>query len=124
MAKGAGMIAPDMATMLSFVFTDAPLSSVVLQSLLKSGVEDTFNAVTIDGDTSTSDTLLAFATGAAAAHGAPAIARAGDRRLAAFRHALQEVLGSLATQVARDGEGASKLIEVLVEGAVSKRSAR
>ena len=73
MAKGAGMIAPDMATMLSFVFTDAPLSSAVLQSLLKSGVEDTFNAVTIDSDTSTSDTLLAFATGAAAAHGAPKI---------------------------------------------------
>src|SRR3979490_1720657 len=71
MAKGAGMIMPDMATMLSFVFTDAPLSSSVLQSLLKSGVEDTFNALTIDGDTSTSDTLLAFATGAAAANGAP-----------------------------------------------------
>ena len=67
MAKGAGMIAPDMATMLSFVFTDAPLSSGVLQSLLKSGVEDTFNALTIDSDTSTSDTLLAFATGTAAA---------------------------------------------------------
>src|ERR1700744_6098703 len=71
MAKGAGMIAPDMATMLSFIFTDAPISAGALQSLLKSGVEDTFNAVTIDGDTSTSDTLLAFATGAAAAHGAP-----------------------------------------------------
>src|SRR6202011_892167 len=68
MAKGAGMIAPDMATMLSFVFTDAPLSSGALQSLLKSGVEDTFNAVTIDGDTSTSDTLLVFATGTAAAN--------------------------------------------------------
>src|SRR6059058_4698838 len=69
MAKGAGMIMPDMATMLSFVFTDAPLSSSVLQALLKSGVDDTFNAVTIDSDTSTSDTLLAFATGAATAHG-------------------------------------------------------
>ena len=65
-AKGAGMIAPDMATMLSFVFTDAPIAAAVLQALLKSGVDDTFNAVTIDGDTSTSDTLLAFATGAAA----------------------------------------------------------
>ena len=67
MAKGAGMIAPDMATMLSFIFTDAPITAPALQSLLKAGVEDTFNAVTIDGDTSTSDTLLAFATGAAAA---------------------------------------------------------
>ena len=65
MAKGSGMIMPDMATMLSFVFTDAPLSSAVLQSLLKTGVEDTFNAITIDSDTSTSDTVLAFATGAA-----------------------------------------------------------
>src|SRR4029077_493810 len=73
MAKGAGMIAPDMATMLSFIFTDAPLSSGVLQALLKSGVEDTFNALPVDGDTSTSDTLLAFATGAAAASGAPKI---------------------------------------------------
>src|ERR1700758_5060803 len=84
MAKGAGMIMPDMATMLSFVFTDAPIAPAALQSLLKSGVEDTFNAVTIDGDTSTSDTLMAFATGAAAAHGAPKISRAADPRLLAF----------------------------------------
>ena len=83
MAKGAGMIAPDMATMLAFVFTDAPIAAGALQSLLKSGVEDTFNAVTIDGDTSTSDTLLAFATGAAAANGAPKISRASDPRLKA-----------------------------------------
>ena len=75
-AKGAGMIAPDMATMLSFVFTDAPIAPAVLQALLRDGVEDTFNAVTIDGDTSTSDTLLAFATGAAAARGVAKIARA------------------------------------------------
>src|SRR5262249_30955707 len=81
MAKGAGMIMPDMATMLSFVFTDAPIGASALQSLLKSGVEDTFNAVTIDSDTSTSDTLMAFATGAAAAHGAPKISRASDPRL-------------------------------------------
>src|SRR6478752_6432074 len=90
MAKGAGMIAPDMATMLSFIFTDAPLSAAVLQSLLKTGVEDTFNALTIDGDTSTSDTLLAFATGAAAANGAPKIARASDPRLKAFTKAFQQ----------------------------------
>ena len=75
-AKGAGMIAPDMATMLAFVFTDAPIAAPALQRLLADGVADSFNAVTIDGDTSTSDTLLAFATGAAAEHGAPRIARA------------------------------------------------
>jgi len=124
MAKGAGMIAPDMATMLSFVFTDAPLSSAALQSLLKSGVEDTFNAVTIDSDTSTSDTLLAFATGAAAANGAPKISRASDPRLKAFAKAFQAVLADLAEQVARDGEGARKLVEVIVEGATTKTSAR
>ena len=124
MAKGAGMIAPDMATMLAFVFTDAPLSAGALQSLLKSGVEDTFNAVTIDGDTSTSDTLLAFATGAAKDKGAPFIKRASDPQLAAFAKAFQGVLADLAEQVARDGEGARKLVEVIVEGAVSKKSAR
>ena len=124
MAKGAGMIAPDMATMLSFVFTDAPLSSAVLQSLLKSGVEDTFNALTIDSDTSTSDTLLAFATGTAAAHGAPKITRANDPRLKAFTKAFREILGNLSEQVARDGEGARKLVEVVVEGATTKMSAR
>lgn len=124
MAKGAGMIAPDMATMLSFVFTDAPLSSAALQQLLKSGVEDTFNAVTIDGDTSTSDTLLAFATGAAAANGAPKISRASDPRLKAFAKAFRDVLADLSEQVARDGEGARKLVEIIVDGATTKASAR
>jgi glutamate N-acetyltransferase/amino-acid N-acetyltransferase len=123
-AKGAGMIAPDMATMLAFVFTDAPLSTAALQGLLKRTVDDTFNAVTIDGDTSTSDTLLAFATGAAAAKGAPKIARAGDPRLKAFVKAFEGVLANLSEQIARDGEGARKLVEVIVEGAVSKASAR
>ena len=121
-AKGAGMIAPDMATMLSFVFTDAPIAAAALQSLLARGVEDSFNAVTIDGDTSTSDTLLAFATGAA--RGAPAITRGSDPRLSDFRAAFDSVLKNLAEQVARDGEGARKLVEVTVEGAVSKASAR
>jgi glutamate N-acetyltransferase/amino-acid N-acetyltransferase len=124
MAKGAGMIAPDMATMLAFVFTDAPLSTAALQGLLRAGVEDTFNAVTVDGDTSTSDTLLAFATGAAAARGAPRISRAGDPRLKAFAKAFHAVLANLAEQVARDGEGARKLVEVIVEGAKSDASAR
>jgi glutamate N-acetyltransferase/amino-acid N-acetyltransferase len=122
MAKGAGMIAPDMATMLSFVFTDAPITAGALQSLLKAGVQDTFNAVTIDGDTSTSDTLLAFATGAA--KDAPKISRAGDPRLKAFTKAFNSVLADLAEQVARDGEGARKLVEITVEGAVTKASAR
>jgi len=122
MAKGAGMIAPDMATMLSFVFTDAPLSASVLQSLLKTGVANTFNAVTIDGDTSTSDTLLAFATGAA--KDAPKISRASDPRLKAFAKAFQAVLADLAEQVARDGEGARKLVEITVEGATTDKSAR
>ena len=124
MAKGAGMIAPDMATMLSFIFTDAPIAPAALQSLLKSGVEDTFNAVTIDGDTSTSDTLLFFATGAAAENGAPRISRASDPRLKAFTKALNEVLADLSEQVARDGEGARKLVEIIVEGATTKASAR
>jgi len=113
-AKGAGMIAPDMATMLAFVFTDAPIAAPALQTLLREGVLDTFNAVTVDGDTSTSDTLLAFATGAAA--GAPRIARAGDPRLVPFRNAFNAVLAALAEQVA--------LVEIVVEGAVSKHSAR
>jgi glutamate N-acetyltransferase / amino-acid N-acetyltransferase len=120
-AKGAGMIAPDMATMLSFVFTDAPVAAGALQAILSAAVTDTFNAVTIDGDTSTSDTLLVFATGTA---GAPKIAHAADPKLKEFRAAFKEVLADLSEQVARDGEGARKLVEVIVEGAVSKKSAR
>jgi glutamate N-acetyltransferase / amino-acid N-acetyltransferase len=121
-AKGAGMIAPDMATMLSFVFTDAALAPAAMQALLKEGVADTFNAVTIDGDTSTSDTLMMFATGQAA--DCPRIARAVDPRLKGFKRALHQVLANLSEQVARDGEGARKLVEIVVEGAVSKPSAR
>ncbi len=121
-AKGAGMIAPDMATMLSFVFTDAPIAAPALRAILSDAVTDTFNAVTIDGDTSTSDTLLVFATGAA--RGAPKISRASDRRLTAFRVAFGQVLADLSEQIARDGEGARKLVEIVVEGAKSKQSAR
>jgi len=121
-AKGAGMIAPDMATMLSFVFTDAPIAAPALQAILSAEVVDTFNAVTIDGDTSTSDTLLAFATGTAA--GAPKITKASDPKLKPFRAAFARVLADLSEQVARDGEGARKLVEVVVEGAASKKSAR
>jgi glutamate N-acetyltransferase/amino-acid N-acetyltransferase len=121
-AKGAGMIAPDMATMLSFVFTDAAITAPALQALLKDGVSDTFNAVTVDGDTSTSDTLMVFATGKA--ERCPRIARVSDPRLTDFKRALHAVLANLAEQVARDGEGARKLVEIVVEGAVSKASAR
>ena len=106
------------------MFTDAPISQRVLQTLLSEGVADTFNAVTIDGDTSTSDTLMAFATGAAKELGAPNITKANDPRLKGFRAAFNAVLANLAEQVARDGEGARKLVEISVEGAKSKDSAR
>jgi glutamate N-acetyltransferase/amino-acid N-acetyltransferase len=121
-AKGSGMIAPDMATMLAFVFTDAALPASVLQELLSSGVKTSFNAITVDSDTSTSDTLLLFATGKGASH--PAIAKANDKRLNEFRAKLDEVLLDLALQVVRDGEGARKLIRVDVAGAASDDSAR
>jgi glutamate N-acetyltransferase / amino-acid N-acetyltransferase len=123
-AKGAGMIAPDMATMLSFVATDAPIAAPVLQVLLSGGVGKTFNAITVDSDTSTSDTLLLFATGAAKKRGAPRIDTLKDPRLSAFKRGLGKVLKSLALQVVRDGEGARKQVEVTVTGARSARSAR
>ncbi|MBB6469623.1 glutamate N-acetyltransferase/amino-acid N-acetyltransferase [Aminobacter lissarensis] len=123
-AKGAGMIAPDMATMLSFVATDAPISAEVLQDMLSRGTAKTFNAVTVDSDTSTSDTLMLFATGAAAKRGAPKITDPKDARLSAFRRALNKMLKALALQVVRDGEGARKQVEVTVTGAKSARSAK
>ena len=121
-AKGAGMIAPDMATLLAFVVTDASISASALQVLLGKGVTDSFNAITVDSDTSTSDTLLIFATGKAAL--APKITNASDKRLGPFRAALNDLLRDLAHQVVRDGEGARKFVEVRVEGAQSKKSAR
>ncbi|QPC85645.1 bifunctional glutamate N-acetyltransferase/amino-acid acetyltransferase ArgJ [Mesorhizobium sp. NBSH29] len=123
-AKGAGMIAPDMATMLSFVATDAPIAAPVLQALLSQGVGRTFNAVTVDSDTSTSDTLLLFATGAAGKRGAPEITELKDPRLSSFKRALNRILKSLALQVVRDGEGARKEVEINVTGAKSARSAK
>jgi glutamate N-acetyltransferase / amino-acid N-acetyltransferase len=123
-AKGAGMIAPDMATMLSFVATDADISAPVLQKLLSKHVETTFNAVTVDSDTSTSDTLLFFATGAASMRKAPKITDISDKRLSSFKSAFAEVMHNLALQVVRDGEGARKMVEVNVTGAVSARSAK
>ncbi len=123
-AKGAGMIAPDMATMLSFVFTDAAIAPDALQTLLSRAVRSSFNAITVDSDTSTSDTLMLFATGAAARRGAPEIRKASDRRLESFERALSEVLLDLAHQVVKDGEGARKFIEVRVEGAKNARAAK
>ena len=124
MAKGAGMIAPDMATMLAFVFTDAPIAAAPLQSMLAKSVQGSFNAITVDSDTSTSDTLLLFATGAAAKRGAPKIVAPNDRRLAPFKQALDALLLDLAHQVVRDGEGARKFVEVRVTGATSAASAK
>ncbi len=124
MAKGAGMIAPDMATMLSYVFTDAPIAAAALQAMLSKSVKGSFNSITVDSDTSTSDTLMLFATGAAARRGAPRIAVATDRRLAGFRKALDEVLLNLAHQVVRDGEGCRKFVEITVEGARSGKAAK
>ncbi len=123
-AKGAGMIAPDMATMLSYVFTDAPIAAPVLQALLSRGVKGTFNAITVDSDTSTSDTLMLFATGAARQRGAVPVTDASDARLRPFRRALQNVLQSLAHQVVRDGEGARKFIAISVSGATSAAAAK
>jgi glutamate N-acetyltransferase/amino-acid N-acetyltransferase len=119
-AKGSGMIAPAMATMLSFVFTDAPISSGVLQEMLRPLVDRSFNAVTVDSDTSTSDTCLVFATGKAPID---AINAGTDPRARVFAEALGDVLHELAMLVVRDGEGASKLVTVNVEGATSDRSA-
>lgn len=123
-AKGAGMIAPDMATMLSFVASDAPVAGPVLQAELSRAVKGTFNSITVDSDTSTSDTLLLFATGAAAERGVSPITHPQDRRLGPFRKALSQVLHQLALQVVRDGEGATKQIEITVTGARSAASAR
>ncbi len=124
MAKGAGMIAPDMATMLAFVFTDAPVAATALQSMLAKSVERSFNAITVDGDTSPSDTLMLFATGAAAKRGAPKIVSSSDRRLAAFKPALDRLLLDLAHQVVRDGEGARKFVEVKVTRAATAAAAK
>ena len=120
-AKGSGMIAPDMATMLSFVFTDAAIPADILQKLLKRGADKSFNSITVDSDTSTSDTLILAATGKA---GNKPPKGPSDKALKPFKQALDAVLTDLATQVVKDGEGISKMITVDVAGAVSKKSAR
>jgi glutamate N-acetyltransferase / amino-acid N-acetyltransferase len=118
--KGSGMIAPDMATMLAYLFTDGSLPAAVMQPLLGAAADISFNSMTIDGDTSTSDTLLLCAT-QQVRH--PAITSASDPRLADFRRALREVCIDLAKQLARDGEGAQKFITIEVTGAESDRAA-
>jgi len=120
-AKGSGMIAPDMATMLAFAATDAAIPQDVLQTLLLEAVGPTFNAVTVDSDTSTSDTLLLLATGKSK-HGV--VGNADDPRLSDFRKALKSLLHDLALMVVKDGEGASKFVTIIVTGAVTDSSAR
>lgn len=122
--KGAGMIAPDMATMLCFIFTDAAIPAPVLQSLLNAHVATTFNCMTIDGDTSTSDTCLLFATGAAAARGQAAVLDVSAAELAGFSAALHDLMRDLAIQVAKDGEGLSKFVTFNVTGAENWAAAR
>jgi glutamate N-acetyltransferase/amino-acid N-acetyltransferase len=122
--KGAGMIAPDMATMLCFIFTDAHIGAKALQALLTEHVETTFNAMTIDGDTSTSDTCLLFATGAASVRGQEPVSKAGSKKLKEFSAALHDLMQDLAIQVAKDGEGLSKFVTFIVEGAESEAAAR
>ncbi len=121
-AKGSGMIAPDMATMLAYVFTDAKLPAAVLRETLRDSVATTFNAITVDSDTSTSDTLLLFATGAGPKH--KPVGSVFDKRLDGFKAALHVVLLDLAQQVVRDGEGAAKFITVNVTGATSDKAAK
>ncbi|HZT52395.1 MAG TPA: bifunctional glutamate N-acetyltransferase/amino-acid acetyltransferase ArgJ, partial [Stellaceae bacterium] len=120
-AKGSGMIAPDMATMLAYIFTDAAIPAPVLQALLKAANERSFNCITVDGDTSTSDTVQLAATGRA---GNPPPATAAGPELRAFRRALDQVMVSLAQQIVRDGEGAEKFVTIDVAGAASPRAAR
>ncbi len=123
-AKGSGMIAPDMATMLSFVFTDIAIAPEVLGEVLRDRIKTSFNAITVDSDTSTSDTCLVFATGAAKSRGVGAITSTKDPRLTAFSECLHDVLLDLALQVVRDGEGASKFVQIDVSGAADDNSAR
>lgn len=120
-AKGSGMIAPNMATMLAFVFTDAALPAPLLKTLLRDAAARSFNAITVDGDRSTNDCVLLVATGAA---DHPAVKTADDPALKGFRKALDDVLVDLAMQIVRDGEGARKLVKVTVKGATTPASAK
>jgi glutamate N-acetyltransferase/amino-acid N-acetyltransferase len=121
-AKGSGMIAPDMATMLAYVFTDAKIPAPVLQGILAPICERTFNSITVDSDTSTSDSLMLFATGAAG--NADRFSGPDDPALKDFRTKAEAVMRDLAHQIVRDGEGASKFIEITVTGADSDAAAK
>ncbi len=120
-AKGSGMIAPNMATMLSYIFTDAAIAAPVLDQLLKRATQLSFNAVTVDGDTSTSDTLMIFATGTAKHQ---MITSIDDPRVPAFAAALNDICLDLACQLVRDGEGASKFIRIKIAGADTETAAK
>lgn len=120
-AKGSGMIAPDMATMLGYLFTDAKISQPVLQRMLKDAADKSFNSITVDSDTSTSDTVFLCATGKARNN---AVTDLRDPRLQNFREELESMMIDLAQQIVRDGEGAKKFIEVTVTGAASKSAAK
>ncbi|HAE93200.1 MAG TPA: bifunctional ornithine acetyltransferase/N-acetylglutamate synthase, partial [Hyphomonas atlantica] len=120
-AKGSGMIAPNMATMLSYVFTDAAIAPALLQELLEDITDETFNSITVDGDTSTSDTLMVFATGAC---GMSPITSSDDPRFEVLADALHAVCLELAHLIVKDGEGASKFVTITVKGAVSSQSAK
>ena len=122
--KGAGMIAPDMATMLCFLYTDAAIAAPALQTLVAEHAKTTFNCMTVDGDTSTSDTCLMFATGAAAKRGQKRIDSAGSPKLKDFSAKLHDAMRELAIMVAKDGEGLSKFVTFEVEGARSWAAAR
>ncbi len=123
-AKGSGMIAPDMATMLSFIVTDAPVGASCLQSVITAHVDQTYNAITVDSDTSTSDTVLVFATGAGGEAPIAPIEHLNDERLGIFATKLVEVMKDLALQIIRDGEGAKKLIKITVQGARGNAAAK
>jgi glutamate N-acetyltransferase/amino-acid N-acetyltransferase len=120
-AKGSGMIAPDMATMLVYIFTDAAIPAPILKSLVQRSNDTTFNCITVDGDTSTSDTLLLCATGKA---GNPKPRAASDPKLADFRKQLHDLMVELAHLVVRDGEGATRFVAITVKGATSAQAAR
>ena len=120
-AKGSGMIAPDMATMLAYLFTDLPIDQKILQKLVSKAIDKTFNCITVDGDTSTSDTVLVFATGKV---NIPPITDEKDIRLRPFNRILNKQLKELALAIVKDGEGISKFVTIKVKGAKGKRAAK
>ncbi|MEQ8824193.1 MAG: bifunctional glutamate N-acetyltransferase/amino-acid acetyltransferase ArgJ [Filomicrobium sp.] len=123
-AKGAGMIAPDMATMLSYLVTDLAIAHDDLQKLVSATVDKTYNCITVDSDTSTSDTVLVFATGKAKDRGNPTVSAANQRTFELFASSLQNTMHDLAQQIVRDGEGITKHVTIKIEGAENDQAAR